>query len=401
MTVAATSTGGAEGQAQGQQNQQQQNQQQQQPPQSLQARLRATMFPEPEPDKERKLPKQASAGDDDAGGDDDDPDAQQQRDDNQNQQQNAGADANANADDQQQQQNAGADQQQADDAGAQDDPDAIHTLSELSEALGWESEKVLDLEVPTKIDGKEGKVRIRDLVKSYQLEGHLNQGLMKLAEERKGFEAETSRKVGEVRARIGQLNQAVTLAAKILDGEYADVDWQELQRTNPAEFTAKYGAYKMRLDGIQQLAGAVNQENERTQHEQQAAFEAYRTEQNTLLSSKLPEWADKGKRDKDVAEMVATLGPAYGITEQEIKACVDHRQILLALDAMRWQKLQKSKPATLKRVRTAPKLIRPGSQQSRSAQTDVDTTKSRDTLRRTGRVQDAVPLLKRALFPTN
>jgi hypothetical protein len=285
------------------------------------------------------------------------------------------------------------------DNGANDEQQAaIKSLSELAEGLGWDLEKVLDLETPTKINGKEGKVALRDLVKSHQLEGHLNQGLMRLSEDRKAFEAETGRKVTEIQARVQQLNQAVSLAQKILDGEYADVNWQELQRTDPAAFQAKYGAYNMRLDGIRQLNETVNQENERVKATQQADQKSYLEEQSKLLDSKIPEWADKGKRDKDVSEMVTILADSYGITEQEVRSCVDHRQILLARDAMRWQKLQKSKPATLNKVRAAPKLIKPGSQQSRTTQAGMELQKAQQKLRSTGKVQDTAQVLKHLIF---
>jgi hypothetical protein len=290
--------------------------------------------------------------------------------------------------------NDGAEPQEAQEA-------AIKSLNDLAEGLAWDMDKVLDLDVPVKINGKEGKVPLRDALKSYQLEGHLNQGLMKLAEERKGFEGETARKVSEIQARVGQLNQAVGLAQKILDGEFADVNWQELQRTDPNAFQAKYGAYKMRQDGIQQLNQMVMQEKQSVEAQQTAAQEAYLAEQAKLLDSKLPEWSDNGKRDKDVTEMVAILSDAYGLTEQEIRGSTDHRLILIARDAMRWQKLQKSKPATLQKVRAAPKLIRPGSQQSRTAQAGLQYGKDRENLRRTGRVQDATPALKSLLFKTH
>jgi hypothetical protein len=285
----------------------------------------------------------------------------------------------------------------AGEAPESDEP-SIKTVSELAEGLGWDLDKVLDLEVPTKINGKEGKVPLREALKSYQLEGHLNQGLMRLSEDRKGFEAETARVKAQVTAQVQQVNQAAALAQKILDGEFADVNWQDLQRTDPAAFQAKYGAYQMRLDGIKQLNQLVGQESERVEAERKAANDAYRSEQAKLLDTKIPEWSDKGKRDKDVADMVTTLNECYGITEQETRSCIDHRQILLARDAMRWQKLQKSKPATLNKVRAAPKLIRPGSQQSRSAQEGLDAQKGQAKLRSTGKVSDATPVLKRLLF---
>jgi 2,3-bisphosphoglycerate-independent phosphoglycerate mutase len=96
--------------------------------------------------------------------------------------------------------------------------------------------------------------------------------------------------------------------------------------------------------------------------------------------------------------MVTILNDAYGLTEQEIRSSTDHRLILVARDAMRWQKLQKSKPATLNKVRAAPKLIKPGSQQSRTATEGLQFKKGQDNLRRTGKIQDATPLLKKLLF---
>jgi hypothetical protein len=274
----------------------------------------------------------------------------------------------------------------------------VTDLKSLADATGLELDKLMDLDLPTKIDGKEGKARLRDVLKSYQLEGHLNQGLMKLAEERKAFEGEHVRKSGEIQALVGRVSQAATLAQKILEGEFADVNWQELQRNDPAEFQAKYGAYTMRQDGIRQLNQVVQQESEKQQLQQKAEFESYLSEQQKLLDSKLPEWSDKALKDKDVTEMVATLSEAYGVTEKEIKSLVDHRQILIARDAMRWQKLQKSKPVTVNKVKTAPKLLKPGTQQSRAAQNNFIAQKERERLRSTGKVSDAKAPLKRLLF---
>jgi hypothetical protein len=384
MPEAATPTGGAEGSArpapaapQAPSPQAQQSQQTDRPA-TLQDRIKASIFPTAEPDvAEGRAPAPPKAAD---------------------VPQVAKAEAAQNEPD-----------AQGDDAqGTGDNPDAegavegdetnIRSVSELAEGLGWETDRVLDLEVPVKINGKEGKVPLRDALKSYQLEGHLNQGLMKLAEERKGFEGETARKAGEIKTRVEQLNQAVGLAQKILDGEFADVNWQELQRTDPAKFQAMYGAYNMRLDGIRQLNSQVMQEQERDKGSQKAEQDSYLAEQAKLLDSKVPEWSDKGKREKDVAEMVTTLADAYGLTEQEVRSTTDHRLILIARDAAKWQRLQKSKPATLNKVRAAPKLIKPGSQQSRTATEGVQFQKGQANLRRTGKVSDATPLLKKLLF---
>lgn len=274
----------------------------------------------------------------------------------------------------------------------------LSNLRELADATGLEVEKLLDLDVPTKIDGKEGSARLRDLVKSYQLEGHLNQKLMTFAEDKKNFEAEASRKVGEYQQRVGQLNSAVQLAQRILDGEYAGVNWQELQQTDPASFQAQYGGYKIRMDGISALAQQVSQESQRSQGEAEAQAKSYFAEQQKLLDSKLPEWADKSTREKDVASISAAMKDTYGLTPDEISSITDHRHVLIMRDAAKWQALQKAKPAIVNKVKTAPKLLRPGSTQSKATQDGQALQSDRARLRQSGNVKDAASVLKRLIF---
>ena len=54
----------------------------------------------------------------------------------------------------------------------------------------------------------------------------------------------------------------------------------------------------------------------------------------------------------------------------------------------------------LAKVKAAPKLLKPGTQQSRAAVDKLAGDRERMRLRQSGRVADAVPALKRALFGT-
>lgn len=76
----------------------------------------------------------------------------------------------------------------------------------------------------------------------------------------------------------------------------------------------------------------------------------------------------------------------------------DHRHALVVRDAWKWHQLQASKPAVLNKVRAAPKLLKPGSPQSKAAQQSLATNKDRDRLKQTGRVSDAAKLLKSRIF---
>lgn len=272
------------------------------------------------------------------------------------------------------------------------------SLSDLAEALGWDLDKVLDLEASTKIDGKEGKARLRDLLKSYQLEGHLNQKLMAHADEKKAFETERQTFLQQHQHKLQQLDVGLKVAQKMLEGEFSQVDWQNLQNTDPLAFNQQYVAFQQRQAQLNHIADVLGQE--RTKAQQQAAQQqqSYLQDQMKLMETKIPEWADAKVRERDIADMAVVMNQTYGVTEQELKNLTDHREILIARDAWRWQKLQKSKPVMLNKVKAAPKLLKPGTTQSRAAQEGLMLKQERDKLRKSGKVSDAKAPLKRLLF---
>ena len=255
----------------------------------------------------------------------------------------------------------------------------------------------MDLELPVKIDGKEGKARLRDLVKSYQLDGHINQKLATFDNDRKAFE---SKKVEHERAaadRLLRLDAGAKTLERALMGEFQAVDWQKLQAEDPVRFNSEYVAYQQRYAVLQDIAKQIANEQQQAQGKAQADAQAKFAEEFKLLQAKVPEWSDTGKRNKEKAETVEALKD-YGISQEEYESIVDHRQLLVVRDAVKWRKLEKSKPAVLNKVKAAPKLLKPGSTQSRAAKDAVADQGDRARLRQTGRVRDAVPALKRRLF---
>ncbi len=272
------------------------------------------------------------------------------------------------------------------------------TLSDLAEALGWDADKLFDLEATTKIDGKEGKVKIRDALKSYQLEGHLNQKLGTFADEKKAFESERQRVSEEIRAKVQYLDQAYELANRVLHTDYASIDWEGLKNSDPVAYNAKVVEFQSRQQQIRQLADGIGQERARFGEEDAKSQATRFAEEQRLLETKIPEWADKAVAQKDIKAMAEVLESAYGITQQEVMSLTDHRMILAARDAYKWQQLQKSKPALLNKVKAAPKLLKPGSPQSRSAQNQSALVQQAAKFKQTGSKRDGAALFKSILF---
>lgn len=362
-TQAATPTGGAEASARPQETS----------APSVQERLKAHLFTAPEPSTQ-VAPNMGEA-------------------------QETAAPQEAAAEQDAQQAEGEAEGETTDDAQEDQQEHNFQSVDELIEALGWEQDKLLGLEAKVKIDGKEGKATLRDLVKSYQLEGHLNQKLMTHADEKKAFETERQTFLQTQTHKIQQMDAALQVATRMLEGEYANVNWQELQASDRAEFNARVLEYQQRQQALQHLAGVIGQE--RQQSEQQAASQrqAYSAEQLKLLESKVPEWSTQAARQKAVGEMAPTFQDAYGISAEELGSVVDHRQLLMARDAFKWQQLQKAKPALTNKVKQAPKLLKPGTQQSKAANSNLQATQARERLRQSGgRPSQAGAALKHLLF---
>jgi len=285
-----------------------------------------------------------------------------------------------------------------DDAQPEETEAEPETLEELAERLGWDLDKVLSLKTKTKIDGKEGTQLLRDLVKSYQLEGHLNQKLMTHAEERKAFETERHNFFQTSQHKLQQLDTGVKIAQKLLEGDFSQVNWQELQDQDPVAFAQRFAGFQQRKAQIDHVANLLAQEHQQSQQQAAAQTQAYLAEQMRLLESKVPEWSSDAGRTKSLGEMAPVFTSAYGISAEELGNVSDHRMLLVARDAWQWQKLQKAKPAIVNKVKSAPKLLKPGAPQSRAAQEGLLLKQERDRLRKSGKVSDAKAPLKRLLF---
>lgn len=274
----------------------------------------------------------------------------------------------------------------------------LSTLEELAEATGLELDKLLDLELPTKIDGKDGKARLRDLQRSYQLDGHINQKLATLDNDRKALATEREQHTRAAAERLLKLDAGAQTLERALAAEFATVDWQKLQAEDPLAFNAQYVAYQQRYAVLQDIGKEIAAERDAARKVQEDQFREYVDEQKKLFAAKIPEWSDTTKRDKDRAD-IAEMLQAYGYSKEEavgrLNNLIDHRDALMARDLLRFARLQKSKPATLLKVKAAPKLLKPGTQQSRAAQNKLQLTNERARLRATGRPRDAASVLKR------
>jgi hypothetical protein len=272
------------------------------------------------------------------------------------------------------------------------------SLDELAEALGWDADRILSLPASIKIDGKEGKAALRDLIKSYQLDGLHHQKLEALNNDRKAVEAERAKFNQERADRLLRLDAGLQTLERALQGEFAAVNWQQLAAENPNDYNARLVQFQQRNAVLQDIAQQIATEKQQFQQQAQAQMQAQLEEERKLALAKIPEWADEKVRVGEKAELIGYL-ESLGLPGKEaFESIQDHRHLLILRAAWQWDKLQKSKPAVLNKVRVAPKLLKPGSQQSKAASAMHADQQDRARLKQTGRVADATKLLKARLF---
>lgn len=144
---------------------------------------------------------------------------------------------------------------------------------------------------------------------------------------------------------------------------------------------------------------ALQAEQQRVQAEAQAEqnqrLQAWREAEAEALASQLPEWANTETAKAEIGRM-NEYGQLRGLTPQELGAIHDHRFVMILRDAMRFHELEASGKTKAKQAKAKVKTAKPaasGPQQMRGR----SVKKQRERLRQTGREQDAVPLMERAL----
>jgi hypothetical protein len=243
---------------------------------------------------------------------------------------------------------------------AQEEAPAYKSLDELLTSMKVDPESVMNLHVTTKIDGVETQVPLQDVLKSYQLEGHVNNKSIDLSNQRTQFDQERTAARTLFQQQIQQNSALGNLAMQMLTHEYQTIDWNALRAQNPAEFAALNTEFQQRQGQIQNYLSAVQQQaHQEAERHQQGLQQAIASEREKLVSV-IPEWRNTEVFTQDRNAM-SQYARSLGFQDAELNQIYDHRYMRILHDAARYQALQASKPQALKQVRQAPVVAKPGS----------------------------------------
>ena len=236
------------------------------------------------------------------------------------------------------------------------------TTADLAQYFGVE-EDALDVDedgsvvVRTKVDGKEGKAKLADVLKSYQVQGHLDNKSREVKQREQQLEQQLTQAQEQTKQRLDQLDNGIGVAQQQLMQDAQRIDWNALRQEDPAEFAAKAAEFQQRRD-------ALTQQFQYIQAQRQQALSAEQAKEVQRLPSVIPEWTDQNVASKEKAEVSAYM------QETGINPAIANYAdgIAVMRKAMLYDRLQKSKPEVQKLVRNAPKVSRPGTKGKQTPQ---------------------------------
>ena len=270
-----------------------------------------------------------------------------------------------------------------------------YQLADVAKLLGAD-ESSLDVDddgaitVKTKIDGQEGKVKFADLIKSYQLQGHVDKQVREAADARKAaqeYVQQAQQQVQVQQAVVGLIAEAKVMENRLT--QYQSINWAALEQQDPVramtlqrEFGEEKQAYQTKIHEVNQAQNYIQQQ------QSQNTAASLESERQALVQA-CPEWRSEAVASKEKQAIAADL-ISRGYSQADIQGLSDHKAVLLARDAMLYRQQKAASNTAEKQVRQAPKIIKPGASAPRNTNA---IQKIHQEVRRTGSRQSVMDYL--------
>lgn len=249
----------------------------------------------------------------------------------------------------------------------QEETPSYANLDEFLADQKLDPESFRALPVRVKVDGIERAVPLAEVIKSYQLEGHINNKSIDLSNQQRALAEEQQ----AARTLIGQQVQQAQLLGNIalqqLNADFQRVDWNGLRANNPAEFAALQAEFGQRQQQIQAVIQQTQAYQQAEQQQQQQTFAQQVDAERERMYEKFPEWRDPAKFT-EARDRINSYAKQQGFNDAEMSQIYDHRYLQVLYDAASFRALQAGKPEALKKLRQAPPMAKAGARQNSDPQ---------------------------------
>lgn len=242
-------------------------------------------------------------------------------------------------------------------------------------------------ELTIEIDGKQVKLSKEQIAENYKnglRQADYTRKTMEAADARKTAEAETAKAKAE-RTEYAQKLNHYTIAEQSGVDQIRAAMTQELLESDPVQYLTLQHTLHERQVKLGEAQRILGQLTEQQKTEEAEAQQSYMRAQQEQLLAKLPDWKDPAKAEAESNAIKKYLmSQGYEAAELNI---TDHKQILLARDAMKYRELLERAGKAVKKVAALPtKVERSGSPEVKKPD---NRTAAMKQLERTGSLMDA------------
>ncbi len=276
--------------------------------------------------------------------------------------------------------------------------EAEETPEEPSEEPKEEEKPIYRVTVKNeKGEDEERDVPVEELAKGYMLQADYTRKTQEIASHKQNLDVQYAKALQEQQSQaVDRINQLQELILAQASPELNGVDWVSLSVQDPAKFVQ----LQARQQQVNQTWQALEQQ--KAQH-QQAKEQALDQAVGQILqrSDEILGRAIPGLDGTKTAKLLDDVHKSIGWSRADIHTAARAlasagmhpgtlgQVLVLAHKAIQFDELQKAKPAALKKVAEAPKVIRPAAQQPKP---NVNKAAA-ERLKQTGRLEDLAKLL--------
>lgn len=236
-------------------------------------------------------------------------------------------------------------------------------------------------------DGEE--MTVADLIKGNLRDRDYRQKTMAAAEKERAVQAKSS-EVQQFEQQLAADREFMIQLTQSLMPQKPDYSMVSVDPIGYAEQKAHYEARKEHLD---YLVGMQQQLSQKKQQEQAETVKEIRAREWQATLEHMPELKDSTRLNSFVGE-IQKVASEYGYSPQEIQNVgLDHRQVRVLADAIKWRNLQASKSKVPAKVEGRPPVQRGGTRQSPDMQKARDVKVAMDRLKSSGSIRDGVAAL--------
>lgn len=159
-----------------------------------------------------------------------------------------------------------------------------------------------------------------------------------------------------------EMQQALTTMKQVIEGEYGQINWQELAQNDPASYVRLQQMYGARMQAIQQIQRNITAQAQAYQQERaQAEQKALNNEYNVVLPE-IKAMIGSSFNSKSYAAEIANYMVGQGVPREVVNNVSKGYELKFVTKAMLYDKMMAQRAAAAQKVAQAPKVTAPAGQ---------------------------------------